>query len=175
MSQVIYHRDTAGEACGPGIRSALSTTPGTKVENQSLDAVGDTWNHDLGVSTPLIRITAAGTWSAYLFISISFGNATVNTVIARYNGSCVEQEKMVDEDLVVSGSSSTLYTFSSAAAPVVWQPGDLMMCILTRVSGLGGPSVFHFNQQAPGDATRSRLVRPDEVTGRPWYVYANSS
>lgn len=164
MATTFHLRKITGAACGPGTRQQLTPAQGTKATTQTLDATGDTWNITATAFTGTTY--GPGTWTGNIFLAnTGFGDATANLIIAHYSAACSEIVKLVDEDLAIVGSSYVKYIFSDTAPQIYLANGDLIMGILTEVSG----TVEVEYEQTDLDA--SNIVITDVVTVRPYEYY----
>lgn len=163
MSETLFLRELAGLNCGPKARRALETDQGIFANSTALDATGETWNRTHSSSG---LIYPAGVWQANLYLKKVLFNATVNVVIARYSASCVEQEQMLNVNQEVTAIGFTLHTFPpTVSLRVIFQPGDLLLCIVSEVSG---DAEIEFNQSG---GSFSHLLLPDKTTVRPVEYY----
>lgn len=160
MAETWECRDTAGAACGPGDREALSETAGSSLTTKALDGTGDTWNASEE------RSIASGDWSVRFSIDCGTGGGpqnVVNVTVARFNSSCVQQgADIINEDVnVAKGDDNQAYTTATQnPGQVDFASGDIIRVVFTDAGG-SQIKTLNYNGSALGDKTW--LTHPDEV------------
>lgn len=166
MPENFHLRDTTGEACGPGSRKDLVSNflPGPN-ETITLNTTGDTWNKVMTTSVGGL-IFPAGTWSADLFLKVLFGvSARVNIDLSRYDATCVLQEILLQDSMIVTSPFFVSHSFSGSVGRVFFRPNDLLVCVVWARTV---PADIQYNQD-PSPA--SVLTIPTRITHRPLEYY----
>lgn len=153
-----YFRGTAGAACGPGSRFALSLTPDSSpISANSFILIGPdaaTWNR-----TETLRSIAAGIWKVRARISASVAGRSCRMVIERRNAGCVVQETVLDVARSLE-TGAAFYEFEVSNPIIHFAAGDILT-IRVGSSHLDTTVSLTYNRLNTADDTR--LIHPIEI------------